>query len=157
MALVSFRAGFGDISGEYWLGLSKIALLTHSYSSDLRVDLSDWWSGREHIEYSDFMIDEARSLYKLRYSKWLGPGPDSLKYHKDAAFNTKDWGTLKYTAVAFHSGWWFHKHHWRVNLNGRYYEGAHGHKDGIRWLYWRHYALKQTKMMIRWNGKGNLK
>ena len=158
MALVLFRAGFGDISGEYWLGLSKIALLTHSCSSNLRVDLGDWWSRTMHVVYSDFMIDEARSLYKLRYSDWLGPGADGLKHHKDAAFNTKDWGTFKYTAVVYHTGWWLNRHNWRrVSLNSRYYEGAHGHRNGIKWVDWLHHTLIQTKMMIRWNGKGNLK
>ena len=131
-----------------------MATLTHSYSSDLRVDLKDWFSATFQVVNSDFMIDGARWAYKLRYSGSLGPGYDSLKHgHKNAAFHAKDQGKFKYTAVKYHGGWWYSSDRMSVNLNGAYYKSG-DNSNGIKWLGFRIQVLKESKMMIRWNGKG---
>ena len=148
------RVGFGDVSGEHWLGLSKIAILTHSYWSDLRVDLKDWDNSNFQTVYSDFTIDEARWVYKLRYSQWLGPGADAFYRHKDATFSTKDKGSFKSKAAWYYAGWWFGSTPRKVNLNGRYYTSKVSDIRGIKWTPWRSHVLKEAKMMIRWNGKG---
>ena len=153
---IPLRAGFGDVSGEYWLGLSKMATLTHSYSSNLRVDLKDWNDATFNAVYSDFTIDEDRWGYKLDYKDWLGPGVDGLYDHRGSVFHAKDKGSLSATAVSHGGGWWYDDIHRAVNLNGLYYHSKVGHINGIKWINWRAEVLKETKMMIRWNGKGNL-
>ena len=41
-----YRQGFGNLNGEFWLGLDKIYRLTASSSNKLRVDLEDVRGGR---------------------------------------------------------------------------------------------------------------
>ena len=41
-----YKAGFGDISGEFWLGLDKINRLSQSGQNVLRVDLEDFSGGK---------------------------------------------------------------------------------------------------------------
>ena len=36
-----YKVGFGDLNGEFWLGLDKIYPLTSNDNSTLRVDLED--------------------------------------------------------------------------------------------------------------------
>ncbi len=131
-----------------------MATLTHSYSSDLRIDLKKWTGETFQTVYSDFMIDEKRWSYKLRYSECLGPGADGLNQHKDAIFHAKDQGSLKSTAVYYHGGWWYSANSRVVNLNSKYYDSEVGSHDGIKWVTWFANTLKEAKMMIRWNGKG---
>ena len=37
-----YKTGFGDLNGEFWLGLDKISRLTKSGQNVLRVDLEDF-------------------------------------------------------------------------------------------------------------------
>jgi hypothetical protein len=135
-----------------------MAMLTHSYSSDLRVDLKDWDDVNFQTVYSDFMVDEQRWEYKLRYSQWLGPGADSLQHHRDGTFSTKDQGNFKSTAKFYHTGWWFVEASRWVNLNGKYYNTKVHNVAGNKWWGWRlSVTVKETKMMIRRNGKGTHK
>ena len=46
-----YRQGFGNLNGEFWLGLDKIYRLTASSSNKLRVDLEDVRGGRAFAEY----------------------------------------------------------------------------------------------------------
>ena len=47
--------GFGDLSGEFWLGLSKINRLTNSGRiKALRVDLEDFDNNKRYAKYTTF-------------------------------------------------------------------------------------------------------
>jgi len=48
-----YKAGFGDLNGEFWLGLNKIHRLT-SDGSVLRVDLEDFEEHTAYAEYNKF-------------------------------------------------------------------------------------------------------
>lgn len=132
-----------------------MAILTHSHSSNMRVDLKKFNGDSTHTVYSDFMIGAMRWGYKLHYSEHLGPGKDSLTLHNSAEFSAKNNGTFSGTAVRFGGGWWYSDHSRVSNLNGIYYDTAVTNKNGIFWSYWDwYYVLKECKMMIRPNGKG---
>ena len=54
-----YLKGFGDLKGEFWLGLNKIHRLTQA-SSRLRVDLEDFEGTKKFALYSHFYGERCR-------------------------------------------------------------------------------------------------
>ncbi|KXJ05008.1 Angiopoietin-related protein 7, partial [Exaiptasia diaphana] len=61
----AYKNGFGDLKGEFWLGLDKINRLTHQAKSRLRVDLMDTKGKTAYAEYDYFAVASERAKYKL--------------------------------------------------------------------------------------------
>jgi len=80
-----YKAGFGSIDADFWLGLEKVHLLTSSQPYRLRVELQDrstnlWYSA----EYWSFKIgDELNDKYRLEVAGYSGDAGDSLQYEGD--------------------------------------------------------------------------
>jgi len=74
------KVGFGDLNGEYWLGLDKIYRLTSDDNSMLRVDLEDFERNTAYAEYNKFGAVRENDMYKhvqvLRYFCYLSSGRD---------------------------------------------------------------------------------
>ena len=69
-----YKKGFGNLYGEFWLGLDKINRLTSSDRYKLRVDLEDTEGKTAYAEYSLFAITSERTKYQLSlgsYSGWI--------------------------------------------------------------------------------------
>ena len=66
-----YKKGFGNLNGEFWLGLDKIHRLTKT-KSKLRVDLEDFNRNTVYAEYSYFAITDERSKYKLSLGTYSG-------------------------------------------------------------------------------------
>ena len=86
--------GFGDLTGEFWLGLSKIHRLTTS-STSLRVDLADFDGDVRYAEYTVFQVGDSNSKYRLTVSGYHGNAGDSLAGdaladHNGRPFPTRD-------------------------------------------------------------------
>ena len=47
--LADYVKGFGDLNGEFWLGLNKIHRLTQAANTTLRVDLADFAGETRYI------------------------------------------------------------------------------------------------------------
>ncbi|CAB1344167.1 unnamed protein product [Coregonus sp. 'balchen'] len=45
-----YKSGFGNVAGEYWLGLDNIFLLTMRKKSELRVDMEDFEGGKQRMK-----------------------------------------------------------------------------------------------------------
>ena len=74
-----YKMGFGNPSGEFWLGLDKLHRLTVSSISKLRVDLADVVGNTAYAEYSSFAVANETDKYKLSlgsYSGELTPAAD---------------------------------------------------------------------------------
>ena len=58
-----YRSGFGDLNGEFWLGLDKL----HRLATDqlLRVDLADFEDERRYAHYDAFTVGPRSSNYIL--------------------------------------------------------------------------------------------
>ena len=67
-----YKRGFGNLSGEFWLGLEKIHRLTASSSYKLRVDLEDTNSQTLFAEYSSFAVASKNSKYQLSLGSFSG-------------------------------------------------------------------------------------
>ena len=60
-----YKQGFGDINGEFWLGLGKIHRLTSSGQYKLRVDLEDFAGNTAYAEYDSFGVVSEGNKYQL--------------------------------------------------------------------------------------------
>ena len=66
-----YKRGFGNLNGEFWLGLDKIHRLTKERSR-LRVDLEDINGNTAYADYSFFGVSSERSKYRLSLGTYSG-------------------------------------------------------------------------------------
>ena len=59
-----YQGGFGDPSGEFWLGLDVLHQLTTT-EQELRVDLDDYEGGHRWAKYGTFRVGSADTNYTL--------------------------------------------------------------------------------------------
>ena len=148
-----YQQGFGNLSGEFWLGLDKIHCLT-SNATELRIDLEDFEGNSRYAQYTSFSVGDSESNYILSVSGFSGNAGDSFGDLSGYQFSTRDrdndiWGSN--CAQSFKGGWWYNNCHFS-NLNGLYHGGAHSsYADGVNWWTWRgyDYSLKFTEMKLR--------
>jgi len=148
--------GFGNPSGEYWLGLERVYRLTIAMPAKMRVDMADWSGNTAYAAYSDFALGAASTNYRLRSRGYTGTAGDGMSnYHDGAAFSTYDavhdeWGSN--CAAVFRGAWWYRACHYN-NLNGRYFQGGShsSYADGDDWYTWRghYYSMKIAQMKLK--------
>ena len=154
---VDYENGFGNLTGEFWLGLSKIHRLTKKYLSSLRVDLGDFSSKTAYAQYFIFRIGNSASKYILSVEEYSGNAGDSLAYHNGKRFSTRDNDNdrLFDRCPQQRKGAWWFEHCNFSHLNGLYYHNptdASG-ENGINWRGFRgnSYSLKFSEMKTRRN------
>ncbi len=67
-----YKRGFGNLNGEFWLGLDKIHRLTKTTKNRLRVDLEDTAGKTAYAEYDMFAVTSERTKYKLSLGSYSG-------------------------------------------------------------------------------------
>ena len=67
-----YKRGFGDPSGEFWLGKDKIHRLTSDGNKMLRVDLEDFEGNTAYAEYDMFGVMSENDKYKLILGNYSG-------------------------------------------------------------------------------------
>ncbi|CAB4017887.1 Hypothetical predicted protein, partial [Paramuricea clavata] len=60
-----YKSGFGDLNGNFWLGLDEIHRLTKSGQNVLRVDLMDWTNETAYAKYGSFSVASESNGYRL--------------------------------------------------------------------------------------------
>lgn len=60
---MSFQ-GFGEPSGEFWLGNEFVSRMTTQQSYKLRIQLSDWEGNSEFSQYDQFSLDSEAQNYR---------------------------------------------------------------------------------------------
>ncbi|TNN33868.1 Tenascin [Liparis tanakae] len=111
--------GFGSPSGEFWLGLESLYSLTSMTPMSLRVDLRDK-DEAAFAKYSKFEL--VKRNYKLIVGGYSGTAGDSLSYHSERIFSTRDRDLSPFItrcAMSYRGGWWYKNCH-EANLNGAY-------------------------------------
>ncbi|KAI1882362.1 hypothetical protein AGOR_G00249900 [Albula goreensis] len=154
----TYKQGFGNIDGEYWLGLENLYWLTNQGTYKLLVTMEDWSGRKVFAEYASFRIEAEADFYKLRVGRYHGNAGDSLTWHNGKQFTTLDRDHDVYTGNCAHyqkGGWWYNACA-HSNLNGVWYRGGHyrsRYQDGVYWAEFRGgaYSLKKVTMMIRPN------
>jgi hypothetical protein len=67
-----YKVGFGDLTGEFWLGLDKIHRLTKSGQSFLRINMKYHNDTKVHAKYKDFSVASESDSYKLSVGDFSG-------------------------------------------------------------------------------------
>ena len=67
-----YKQGFGNLNGEFWLGLENIYRLTRSGRYKLRVDLEDTSGNTAYAEYDMFAVTSERTKYQLEIGSYSG-------------------------------------------------------------------------------------
>ncbi|XP_038110991.1 microfibril-associated glycoprotein 4 isoform X2 [Culex quinquefasciatus] len=138
--------GFGNLNGEFWLGLDRIHELTYSKRYELHVIIEDWEGHRTVARYSAFLVAGPEEKYTLKsLGTFSGNAGDAMtSHHLGMKFSTFDndndlWS--ENCAVARYGAW--------CNLNGRYTKGID--LTGMYWNSFRPdgYSVKVSRMMIR--------
>ncbi|ALC39379.1 CG31832, partial [Drosophila busckii] len=108
-----YRAGFGNLRSEFFVGLEKLYLMTKTQPHELYIHLEDFQHNTRYARYTNFAIGSEEEAYKLEsIGNYTGNAGDSMAYHLDYKFSTPDRDNdVNPTNCAkhFQSGWWFHK------------------------------------------------
>ncbi|XP_053692355.1 angiopoietin-related protein 7-like [Sabethes cyaneus] len=153
-----YEAGFGDLRGEFWLGLEKLHELTYVKPHELRIVLEDFDGTIVTAQYDRFIVGGAAENYVLSsLGNYSGNAGDSLTSdHLGMQFSTFDSDNDKSDencANLRKAGWWYNSCA-DSNLNGLYLEGPQPEENyGIAMCWYKFrgakYGLKRSRMMIR--------
>ncbi|XP_014638370.1 PREDICTED: tenascin-X isoform X9 [Ceratotherium simum simum] len=145
-----YAHGFGNISGEFWLGNEALHSLTTAGDYSMRVDLR---AGDEAVfaQYDSFRVDSAADYYRLHLEGYHGTAGDSMSYHSGSVFSARDRdpnNLLISCAVSYRGAWWYRNCHY-ANLNGLY--GSTVDHQGVSWYYWKgfDFSVPFTEMKLR--------
>ena len=74
----SYKKGFGDLNGEFWLGNDNLHRLTAAGNVTLRVDLEDFEGNIKYAEYTTFKVADEADKYRLLIGGYSGTAGDSM-------------------------------------------------------------------------------
>uniref|UniRef100_A0A8C9EIP5 Tenascin N n=1 Tax=Pavo cristatus TaxID=9049 RepID=A0A8C9EIP5_PAVCR len=154
----NYVEGFGDPTGEFWLGLDQLHNLTSSspIHYELRVDLRTA-NESAYAVYDFFQVASSRERYRLSVGNYRGNAGDAMTYHNGWKFTTWDRDNdvaLSNCALTHHGAWWYKNCH-LANLNGKY--GESKHSEGVNWEPWKghEFSIPFTEMKIRPQSSSN--
>ncbi|KAM4642745.1 tenascin-X isoform 3-T3 [Discoglossus pictus] len=151
-----YRKGFGNLTSEFWLGNTALHRLSSIAPFELRIDLR---AGEEsaYAMYDDFRVEAENQYFKLRLGQYRGNAGDSMSYHNNMIFSTRDRDAQKRIlpcAMSYRGAWWYRNCHY-ANLNGMYANNKD--HQGINWFTWKgfEFSIPFTEMKMRPRGVGN--
>ncbi|XP_053692579.1 microfibril-associated glycoprotein 4-like [Sabethes cyaneus] len=152
-----YEAGFGDLHGEFWLGLEKIHKITTAKPYELRIVLEDFDGKVATARYDRFTVGGAETKYVLStLGNYSGTAGDSLRSNAEMKFSTFDSNNDRHNldCAANRKGAWWYNECSLSNLNGLYLKGKQplqNHGTMMCWGGFRGcgYGLKRSRMMIK--------
>ena len=146
-------AGFGNLSGNLWLGLDKIHALTSCSTNELYVFMETFEGETAWAHYSSFSVGDRSSGYQMTISGYTGTAGDAMVWHNNMKFTTHDndqdlWGFN--CAAQYKGGWWF-RFCIHTNPNGPYLHGAVSTAVCVNWYQFKglSYSLKTIEFKVR--------
>ncbi|XP_034473382.1 microfibril-associated glycoprotein 4-like [Drosophila innubila] len=145
-----YKNGFGELSGEFFLGLDKIHELTAERRQELLIILEDFEGRVSPVTYDEFAIGDEKQQYVLHsLGEAHGIAGDALSNYKGMQFSTFDRDNDLWPANCakeLTGGWWYR------SCGGSHLTGKY--RDNTRGIFWSYfggfaYSLKRAIMMIR--------
>ena len=164
----AYKTGFGNRSGEHWLGLETMHRMTFNTSRryEMRIDLEDFNSIKTFIVFRGVSIESEENGYLLNniYLRIGGTAPNRMNDANNAKFSTRDRENRNAERVpssAFYIhpacnrdilGAW-----WRRGCSDSNLNGVYGNTNSFAGIYWGNHSdgqkppptLKRTVMMLR--------
>lgn len=115
--------GFGDLRGEFWLGLDNIHKLTNQKWQKMALQVVIELNNdiKYYATYEHFKVDDDSTNYTIHVGRYSGSMPDALRFVNGMQFTTKDRDNDRYTygncAGVGGGGWWY-TGCGKVHLNG---------------------------------------
>ncbi|ALC40393.1 maker626 [Drosophila busckii] len=153
-----YKEGFGDLSGEFFIGLDKLQSIVSSQQHELYVYLQDFDGQSRYARYDDFIISSEKQGYQLqKLGTYSGDANDALRWHEGHKFSTFDMDYSAQDCSPRRMGaYWYGTIGGCTdsNLFGMYLNGEVSEKlsaSGITWYLWRgkEYSYKFMQMMVR--------
>ncbi|XP_036336849.1 ryncolin-1-like [Rhagoletis pomonella] len=147
-----YKQGFGELSGNYWIGLDKLHALTASCEQELYIKMEASNGTKYYAKYVLFVIGSEEEDYVLRtVGAYKGNARHGLRYHEGSKFATFDRDNDADPGINCAERWrgaWWYKQCYHSNLNGDYSQQDNG--QGVTWIgIKRNESLKFAQMMIR--------
>lgn len=166
--------GFGDLLGEFWLGLKKIFYIVNQKDSSfmLHVALESEDDTLAYASYDNFWLEDEMRFFKIHLGRYSGNAGDAFRGfgeddNQDAMpFSTSDvvndgcrpacllnsQSVKSCSHLHSNTGWWFNRCG-LANLNGVHHNRGKLHAAGVQWGTWTKnnsaVKIKSVSMKIR--------
>ncbi|XP_004626212.1 angiopoietin-related protein 5 [Octodon degus] len=159
--------GFGDLLGEFWLGLKKIFYIVNQKNTSfmLHVALESEDDTFAYASYDNFWLEDETRFFKLHLGRYSGNAGDAFRgLRKEDNQNTRPFSTADVdndgcrpaclvggqsvwscSHLRNGTGWWFSQCG-LANLNGAYRFPGKLPASGIQWDTW---ARSESPIKIR--------
>ncbi|KAG8454808.1 hypothetical protein GDO86_001140 [Hymenochirus boettgeri] len=154
----AYKDGFGNLNGEFWLGLEKLHRISKQGQYLINIELQDWDKNVKYMEAKFHLASSDEAFALQLFGSVTGELENALGDFQQLQFSTRDRDQDKKSdfncAKHLSGGWWFSSCG-HSNLNGKYFHSVprarHERKQGIFWKTWkgRYYPLKSTTIKIR--------
>ena len=144
--LDDYKAGFGNLDGEFWLGnenLHRLLSLRDMY--ELRIDMVYNDNTKTYAKYGKFMVGSEDQKYVLTVGNYSGTTRvDTFGLCNECEFSIK----LSLIQDGFENAWWMCSES-DNNLNGIYYTDRIAERLRWGWPDHQHSWLKFVEMKFR--------
>ena len=124
-----YVTGFGEVHGNYWIGLENIHQLTTTHNVSLDIDIETFEGEPFTLKLEEFSVGNAANNYAMHFSG-ESQSSDRVKgmifpsNYQDAMFTTRDrdndgMSSSNCASDRYRGGWWYDTCT-RINPNGNY-------------------------------------
>ncbi|XP_052761679.1 ficolin-1-like [Mya arenaria] len=143
--------GFGDLDGEFWLGLQEIHRLTQG-GSQIYFGITNYDDTTDFAHYQTFTVHGAATKYRMNVDAYGYKGSINELFadHDNMAFSTYERDNYVHAtancAGSGGGGWWWKKCCLLGNLNGIFGKKGEG---GLNYYDSSHIPIKAVEMKIK--------
>ena len=147
-----YKEGFGNVTGEHWMGNDKLYYVTNQKQYRMRMDATIWSTGeKKYSVYDTFRVDNETNNYRLHLSGYSGnTDRDHWGRENGMEFSTRDRDNDRRGAAScsqtFKGGHWYNICYY-VNPTGLYKNTG---RDSMNlWYRGNPHAVRQMTLKIK--------